>query len=323
MSDVTKWSLLRDNNRALRGRHRAANCLRNRLKNEQAKVTKTEQGKARYKNLRPCGSVWVCPLCGMNISVARAAEISLAVGKWQAGGGKIAMVTYTHRHHKKTALVANLELVRLSYAKMQAHRTYRTLRVWSHQIQTLEITWGVNGWHVHIHTLIFWKGDLPENLEQKLYELWSKYVVAKAGIGVKLSHPSDKKTVGRYMSKVKEWGLGEELTLEQKKRGGDGYLDFLLDGDYDKARAYAIGTAGRNKLTWSRGSKEYFGIGEKSDSELAELPDGNPEFATIPDYIWAWLSNPYDDKRPLGLELAELAGSEEEYLMMLESERNE
>jgi hypothetical protein len=100
-------------------------------------------------------------------------------------------------------------------------------------------------------------------------------------------------------------------------------LDFLLDGDYDKARAYAIGTAGRNKLTWSRGSKEYFGIGEKSDSELAELPDGNPEFATIPDYIWAWLSNPYDDKRPLGLELAELAGSEEEYLMMLESERNE
>lgn len=320
MSAVTKWTLLRINSRALQGKHRASYCLQRRLKAGDIKVTKSEANKARYRNLRPCGSVWVCPVCAANISRKRAGEIALAVKKWQADGGKVAMATYTHKHSRVEPLADNLALLKRAYRQMQMQRAYRDLRTWQHQVQSMEITFGAHGWHCHYHALLFYRTLVPD-LQDKLYKIWSGFVVAKEGVGVLVTYPKDSRIIGDYMAKVQEWGMAEELALSELKEGGAGYMDFLLEGEFERAREYALATAGRNKMTKSRGFDDAFGIDTATDEELSIEPNHDAEFAQLGAKIWAWVLQ--DDKRAYVLELAESADTQEEFFMMLESEQDD
>lgn len=322
MVDVNKWVLWGLTHHALKYSHRAGYCFRHRVKSKHVIVNKTPDNAARYGNLALCKSVWACPMCGARIAQARADELAIAVTKWMQGGGFVAMVTYTHRHHKKDALGANLALLKASYKKMLNHRSYRNLRkLWGHQAQAYEITRGPSGWHVHIHTLLFMFAPPPPKLENNLYNIWSIYVDAKRGVGVNVQTRQDK-ILARYISKVDNWGIAAELALGDKKEGGDSYMVILLRGEFDLVREYAEATAGYNKLTLSRGLRDAFGLHDLSDSDILALEERPASFlfATIPDELWAMVVNALRDKRQDVLELAELAQTEEEFIMMIESE---
>jgi hypothetical protein len=210
--------------------------------------------------------------------------------------------------------------VRASYKKMQAHRDYRSLRTWEHQIQALEVTYGDNGWHVHIHALLFYH-DLPDNLEGSLTELWLKYVTGKAGRAVMVTFPKSPRILGAYMTKSEEWAEGQEIALGDLKEGGESYFDFLVTGQFELAREFALATAGRNRLTWSRGSKTYFGIADIPDRALVgdSPPLESVDFATLEDGTWKQISGPDCDRRELVLELASSATTNEEFYMWLDS----
>lgn len=319
---ITVWELLKRNRQALGREHRAANCLRRRVKGKRAVVKKTPQNKASYGNLAACGSVWCCPACALRISVKRAAQISQAVKIWRNQGFFLAMVTYTHRHTKFDPLASNLRLIKSSYRKMMMTREYQKLRnSWSWQVQAYEITKGDNGWHCHIHTLLFLENPPPENLEAELFGMWSKYVVAKEGIGVNVLSVQDA-PYARYITKTDSWDIAAEIALGDKKQGGDNYLSFLLKGDNESARHFALATAGLNRLTTSRGFWKYFEIETISESEILqgdELP-GSQVFAVIPDELWAKIIGGDNDYRQAVLELAVKAETGDELIMWVESE---
>jgi hypothetical protein len=291
------------------------------LPGKQAIIKKRGNGKAVYGNLMACASVWVCPICSNRIAQKRTDEILYAYKQWQADGGQIAMITYTFAHYRHQSLGENLGKLKTAYAKMQSQSGYRTLRVWHHQINAVEVLYGANGWHVHMHVLIFFKGALPDDLENKLFDIWSKHLPAKRGIGVNIK-TGHERTLARYVSKANQWHLAAEIALGSKKTTkGLTYLQLLIMGDYKHALEYALATSGLNVLTWSRDSKKAFGIAEMDAQAIADTEIEPSElFATIPADLWLKIINRNNDLREIALELAEMADSEEEFIMMIESE---
>lgn len=152
-------------------------------------------------------------------------------------------------------------------------------------IRALEVTYGRNGWHPHLHVLFFVKGgcceERLENFRLFLFERWAR-IIEKMGFGTcsigafgfELVERHDE--AGMYVTK---WGIEPELTKGWTKDAKDGgrspwqLLKAADEGDKWAAglfQAYAKAFKGTRQLTWSRGLKKRFGIFERQDEELAE-----------------------------------------------------
>lgn len=141
---------------------------------------------AGFAGLSSCGSVWACPVCSATIANARQQEIAGAVAEWTRRGGRVVMHTTTMRHRKGQALTMLWDALTaakhamLSGGGWQAEqRVYgspfvRTIAVGRRAGETVcevrvptialtEVTHGANGWHVHLHTLLFVSGAVTED----------------------------------------------------------------------------------------------------------------------------------------------------------------
>lgn len=251
---------------------------------------------AGYTGLERCGSIWACPHCGAVIRAGRAQEIQHVVEAHQAGGGELLFFTGTVRHHHGDDLTLTLDAV------MQAWRTLTGNRPWkrwkkdlgiSGFIRSIEVTYGEHGWHPHAHVMLFL--DEENSLEQLaefrtwLFEAWAT-AVEKAGgkrptpQGLDLQKVDKKgKVLARYLSKVqdeKKWTAGAEMARSDVKSGrGSSLTPFqLLDEetpiDPDRRaclwREYYQATKGRRAITWSRGLKDRYDIGEQDDEEILD-----------------------------------------------------
>ncbi|NEW77655.1 hypothetical protein [Streptomyces rhizosphaericus] len=175
--------------------------------------------------------------------------------------------------------------------------------------RTAEITDGRNGWHSHIHVLIWTETpatrDDADKLEQELYERWAqrcrsvKLPVPSRDRGVRVD-PADRslagqKALARYIAKVQEKqrddedqeqkpvgrALASEMTRQDMKlaRGAKGRTAFdlaqLAAEGHEWARErwleYESATRGRRCLTWSEGLRER--LAELLDEELDERDD--------------------------------------------------
>jgi len=63
-----------------------------------------DNGRAGYKNLQACGSVWACPVCSGKIQRFRAVELGGVLVWARREGHTIALVTLTVRHKKRQPL---------------------------------------------------------------------------------------------------------------------------------------------------------------------------------------------------------------------------
>ena len=119
-----------------------------------------EYEKARYANLRVCGSVWTCPVCAAKISEHRKKEIETAAAVHTEAGGFMYMVTYTFSHSRNDNLATLLgdgkQKFGLSGAlqRLRDSRGYKKLLEQIDHIglvRNLEVTHGeANGWHPHL-----------------------------------------------------------------------------------------------------------------------------------------------------------------------------
>lgn len=210
------------------------------------------RSRAYYKNLMTCGSVWVCPVCAAKISERRRVELARVLGVRDllvvpaAGGGErmvtvpryhLAMATFTLSHKKGETLAAVLARLQSAYRRMwsgrwpqawqKLHRVVGTLRA-------LEVTYGENGWHPHIHLLLIRdSANTPGSVRDMDIELtlrWLDVVTsvggeASAQRGMVLSAADDK--AGEYLGKmghqvdaaIRRWGVVDELTKYPVKKG--------------------------------------------------------------------------------------------------------
>ena len=242
-----------------------------------------------FGGLQHCGSVWQCPVCSAKISERRRQDLAEGVERWQQRGGVVLLVTYTVRHHRADDLKSTLKGLLAARRRLLSCRWadgFTTRYGIVGRIRALEVTHGENGWHPHVHELVFLEGDVDRDaFLSELREQWSAQVL-KVGLKGVNSHGVDVRfadlSVGDYVAKFgreRTWGPEHELTKsaakvgKQGNRGPIGLLADYLAGD-DRAgalwREYAQVFKGSRQLTWSRGLRGLLGFDqEQTDEEIA------------------------------------------------------
>lgn len=157
------------------------------------------QSIASYQGLMTCGSVWSCPRCSAVIAHTRSAEIAPAVRECYRLGGKVYLLTLTMRHTSKDRLAQLWDGLSAGWRSAFGTRKWtgqraRTVmragkptlvaaRVGDAELfdiagmtRVVEATYGGptrggNGWHLHIHALVFTASGMESALRPEL-PLW-------------------------------------------------------------------------------------------------------------------------------------------------------
>ena len=276
-------------------------------------VSISESGRAGIHGVSSCGSAYTCPVCAIKIAEKKRLQILAALNKHYKDGGTAILVTWTFSHGPREQLQVMMRQFMKALSRMKGRRAFsKAIKSIGYigQIRSLEVTYGdVNGWHPHCHEI--WLLDRKATyseikaLEATLYEIWSKVAVAcglgkpsrKHGIDMRYTTKTGADAVGKYVSK---WC--HELTYHHtKKAGRGGRSPWQILGDLHETyknynhreytrnknlwQEYARAMHGRAQLFWSKGLKAKYGIDDKSDKELATLPD-RQHMHTFDDIEW-------------------------------------
>lgn len=261
-----------------------------------------ETGRARYSDTERCESIWACPCCSALIRQERAKEIEKAVTEHQKSAGQVLFFTSTVQHFRNDRLSDLFDLALSSFHRLLTSRLWKRLKKERGlaYIRSVEITYGRNGWHPHIHSLIFLDQPLSEEeleeLKESLFSEWIRSVVKEGGRSPKAEAldlqvvDQNRKILSKYLAKVQEkrrWGVGSELARGDLKQGGSMAPFDLLDEETELNgrlwREYYQATWNRRAITWSRGLKARYDIEEKEDSDLLEEENQKEETVWITD----------------------------------------
>lgn len=279
-------------------------------------------GKARLGKVKTCGSVWACPVCAAKVAEVRRRELTHAMKGHVKAGGHAYLLTFTFPHYMGQSLAELLPKFDHARNRLQGSKGWKKLmqvanpakgieagvagRVGS--VTSAEVTYGAaNGWHPHLHMLVFCKagafgegepddyGRLASAAIDYFRAEWVRHL-EKAGLvdgGNRqwaLDYALDVrggKGAAEYIAKwghEERWGLSSELTSSHAQTGRrdtwgtkDHYTPFQLlhlstDGDGHATcafREFVDAFDGKRMLTWSPGLKDHFGIAEMSDEDAA------------------------------------------------------
>lgn len=129
------------------------------------------KGVASWRRVKRCGSIHSCAVCAATIRNYRAVEVNRGAAAWINAGNEVYMLTFTARHVSVMALAALLNLISAAFRSVIRGRPWRRLcdelGIVGH-VRSLEVTQsGLNGWHPHLHVLLFVEGMLDASgLEQ-------------------------------------------------------------------------------------------------------------------------------------------------------------
>lgn len=273
---------------------------------------RVKEGSASYSGLATCGSVWCCPVCNSKIMTTRAQEVKKAIDVWKDRGKVFAFQTLTMRHHKGQSLEELWEALSFAWQRLNSGATsMKEAKTYGQTgfIRVVEITYGSNGWHVHIHIVRFLERHLTEaersSWEEAQFKRWSKALTDK-GLAQPLRAAQDLKLtrnaedLAKYITKQSNFGskLSNEMTSQLTKRarlGGRKPFDILADYianptgpektlwlEYEKA------ATGKKQNHWSNGLRDLLGIeNDEGDVDLVEdeiLTDGQ-RIETLPDVV--------------------------------------
>lgn len=276
--------------------------------------SRAEGGASYLTGLQSCRNLWLCACCAAQISEFRRRELTEAVQRWTGQGGAVVMLTLTAPHYVGDELRDNLDGILGAYRWMMMQRRWRD---WMRSqgaagsVRALEVTHGRNGWHPHLHVLLF-LGDLGLPVKRDadwqetkplrdaaftawasvqldgLWELWADACTRKGLRSPSREHGvnlSDSDTTAEYVSK---WGLEAELTKAQSKQGKEkgrtpwDLLRAYKGGDQEAGglfRVYADAFRRRKQLTWSRGLRDLLGLGAVvEDQDVPEQLDQEDAF---------------------------------------------
>ena len=265
---------------------------------EDVAVERSPDGYAFATGLQTCGSVWACPICSFKIRMKRAAELAEAMAAHRANGGSAMLLTLTTQHFFGDQLDDVLRATGETWSHITGHSRYRKLRdrLGLGFCRTLEAMHGRNGWHPHLHVVLF--SDTPidpfddrevwNDIIVTFHDLWVKRMRKKYGRECRSSVAVDLRPikddgidgVGVYCTKA-----GFEVALADGKEGRTETSRHPFAIAYDSVepgdtadiglfREWIRSTHGKYMWTWSQGLRQKLGLAaEKSDEELAAEPD--------------------------------------------------
>jgi hypothetical protein len=258
-----------------------------------------------------CNRLWECPVCAEKITNHRREEISEAIASARRAGWSPVLITATLRHHKSDTCNDVLDALLKAWRGFTGGKGFQELReqwYWEGSIKSLEPTYGINGWHPHLHLLVFLSGDIKNfnigGFKDMVADRWLQ-VLKRQGKDASYEHGIDVRTadadIAEYVAKFGRepkdagWTASRELTKSGSKRGrADGLTPFQLleiygKGDDSEEFLQAAGVVGsakhagalfseyvaafsrRNQLVWSRGLRAALALApELSDSQVVE-----------------------------------------------------
>lgn len=299
---LERWAL-QSVAREILPKSRLAGCLRYRVKGAPAVGVKYSKARARasYCNLQTCASVWACPICAAKISECRRSDLVKLVAAHRAAGGTVLLVTRTFPHYRTDRLqdlLAGLKVAEDKYRQGAPWARIKKRFAIEGTVRAIECTYGSNGWHPHIHELVFIAsqsssdphGTVEAELKLALYNRWSSACL-RAGLPLpSLEHGVDVRDGTYAAAYASKWGIESELTKWHVKHGKTESItpfDFLrIAIQSDDAAAivaaralfaeYANSFKGRRQLVYSPGLRDLYDLDpEQSDEEAAagEEPD--------------------------------------------------
>lgn len=192
--------------------------------------------------------------------------------------------------------------------------------------RAVEVTHGLNGWHVHVHAVLVLGGERDQAtsnafaLGSSMWERWSNGIGKhgftalkhQGGLDVRVSAAAEKR-LAEYLQKDGLADTEEHLkaSLEaagrkaaaeaimgagkQARRGGRTPFQILDDLDLDNPgrdfalwREWVEGSKGRRQLTWSAALRELAGLAtsELTDEEIVDQDLGGDVAVILPGETW-------------------------------------
>lgn len=253
---------------------------------------------SHYRGLFVCNRGWTCPVCALRISNERREELTQAFVAAKKLGFGVVMVTYTLRHTEQDSLESLSNGLRDALGRFKSGRGWQDIKSEYDvlgTIRALETLYGKNGWHPHIHELLFVQKSINPaglaGLQQWLSDRW-KSQLQKEGFDASYAHGIHVETaeskIAEYITKwghepkEKTWGADHEIAkLASKRTHSEGLTPFqLLEcfGAGDKRAAalfqeYAAAMATRLRLRWSEGLRALLTLPPELMDEQLELPE--------------------------------------------------
>lgn len=265
---------------------------------------------AGFAGLETCGSTWADPVCSRKIAARRSVEIGSGLLEWERQGGALVMVTLTMRHHAGHRLRQELDALFPAWRRVNGSRVWRKWldRLGSPgMVRVVEVTWGANGWHAHLHVVLLVAGSTSAAdvvaLRDWLFPKWGREV-ARLGMPGALAlgqdahlvdGPTAADALGGYLAKDPAVVMGRELTgaFTKGARSAHGTRsvwssllgDFLATGDadlLDRLHEYERETKGRKQTHWSHGLRDRLGVGqEDTDDDIVRESAGDDAVVII------------------------------------------
>lgn len=256
-------------------------------------------GHSHFSGIETCGSIWTCPVCAAKITEGRRQDLDALLRAHREAGGTAYMATFTIPHHRFQKCKDLRKAVSEAWRKVKSGKPWIRAREghgWMGDVRALEITHGANGWHPHLHVLIFFKPGTPKETMFSfggwLFDAWAS-AIGRLGMGncSKSAFTFDVVNADDGAADyVGKWGAALELTKAHTKQGRNGgRTPWQILGDISGTqnsaderlfREYARAFKGARQLTWSREIRKlYLSAPEMADDELAECPD-SPETQT-------------------------------------------
>lgn len=257
--------------------------------------------RAYLSGLLTCKSVWACPVCSAAILGRRGLDVE-HVTDWarREHGATPWLITLTVRHARADDLRKLLEGLSLAWSKLLSGTAWQRARKrigFVGSVRRLEVTRGPNGWHPHLHLLIWATGDLTAEIDW-LSKRWQAMVARHLGE----RHEPDP----RYGLDVRPIDDAEEyvtkpiheVTDSDTKRSeatGHESIAQLCDrvagpdpsaADLEAWLEWCQATRGRRALTWSQGLRAAAGLVEGDDDNEADEDDTNGQVARLDGERW-------------------------------------
>ena len=312
-----KWTALEHLRKLHRG-SRPSRCMRIRSfetrKTNQGISVIVNEGKARFRGLVACGSVWECPVCAERIASHRQKELQKIRDAWMKKGGRVFFVSYTVPHVASARLHETFRKLSEVDRKVKQDTAYRKMfKAWGcvGGVFNHEATYGGNGWHPHRHGLLFVmdKSVTAQDIQKALAAIWIRKLAAFGlsdlkledafRYGIKVTDSSERIT--EYATKygrLPKWDETKEVSLTVLKKGhGEsvspwGLLNMSMKGDInagDLFIEYAVTMQGRRQLVMTPGLRAKVGLLDEdvTDEQAAnEEPEGGEVVTVLTPSEW-------------------------------------